>query len=361
MYAVSSSLYQSPQYQYVMDIVSGSDILTRVKQFPNPAGSGIFNVAHLLNDYLEYEPGVLNASTSQGFGKSLQNFTIKFGEEYGTSPSSSVQVYDGQGQVGNPKVSGSLAEVFPGSVDPNNISSSYNWTDLYSSHTYLTEYKPLYPSDKELYKPVGKDDYAVIGHYGGGTASIYVYNSAGTLIHTEGMGSLDTFAYIPVGGQNLLDAGMSQSDLNDADYMYVYMSGHSGNYLYYINSFGAWDHYGVNLPTKRTTNIERKEVTTPHQNWSTATSPFDGLRRGTDVYHQKVTDRFSISTNWLDQNQASWLSYLIESPEVYIQNGSVFNPIVITNASYTHNTNTRSQKAFQFEISWKYANHRPSR
>lgn len=372
MYAVSSSLIQNPQYQYVMDIVSGSETLTRVKQFPNPAGTGIFNVAKILNDYLEYPTDKFTITTDSDFGLSLQNFEIKFGEEYGTSITSSTTVYNGQGSAGNPSVSGSTAQVFPGTVDPNNTQQSYDWTDINSSK-FLTEYTPTYPSDIELYKPVGRTDYAILGHYGGGTASIKLYTSGGSLITTLSIGSTSTFAYLPIGGQNLLDAGVSQNNLNSAAYMVVTVGSNNLYYKFdencdydrvnfvYINSYGTWDHYGVNLPKKKTTSIKRNEVTLPFQNWSSRTSPFSSTNRGIKVYNQTVEDKLTISTNWLDQNQASWLGYLIESPEVYIQNGSIFNPVIITNASYTHNTNTRSQKAFQYEVSWKLANPRPNR
>ena len=104
VYAVESDDINKPQYQYVMDVVSGSNILTRVKQYPNPVGNAIFDPARIMNDYLEYRNDIFASTTTTDFGTSIGTFAIKFGESYGSSPSSSVVVYDGNGSVGNPAV-----------------------------------------------------------------------------------------------------------------------------------------------------------------------------------------------------------------------------------------------------------------
>ena len=100
VYVVQSTETAQPQFQYVMDIVSGSTILSRVRQYPNPSAVGVFNPARILNDYLEYptqfDLTVLTTSNTQ-----VGQFTINFGEEYGTSISSSVTLYDGAGSPGS--------------------------------------------------------------------------------------------------------------------------------------------------------------------------------------------------------------------------------------------------------------------
>ncbi len=47
---------------------------------------------------------------------------------------------------------------------------------------------------------------------------------------------------------------------------------------------------------------------------------------------------------------------MLESPSVFVQSGDNFLPVVITNGSYVHNTNKRSQKTFQYDITFEYAN-----
>ena len=58
---------------------------------------------------------------------------------------------------------------------------------------------------------------------------------------------------------------------------------------------------------------------------------------------------------------AEWLSQMLESPSVFLQQGENFIPIVITNGNYTHFTNKRSQKTFQYDITFQYSNVRLGR
>lgn len=375
LYAVSSNSSSAAQYQYVMDVVSGSTVLTTVKQFPNPVGSAIFDPARIINDYLTYPDDIFDISDTVDLGPSLQTFTLKFGEEYGTSLSSSVVLYNGQGTPGRPAVASNAIQVFPAAVDPNN-GNGYNWTDTYSPQMFLTTH-PNTASDRVDYKPVGKTDYAIIGYYGNATGiDIVVYDKGNNVLDTISYGADTGFFYIPVGGQNLRDAGLSQSDLNDADYFVVlvnYSGGSKSMYYYfddrdchyertnflYINRFGTWDHYGVTLPYKKNTQITRDRVVKSFVDYSSATSAYNVRRRSIDTYATALLDTYSIQTQWLNQDQAEWLSELMESPQIFIQNGSIFLPANITSANYVHNTNTRSQKAFNYEIQYNYSNQRP--
>jgi len=52
---------------------------------------------------------------------------------------------------------------------------------------------------------------------------------------------------------------------------------------------------------------------------------------------------------------------LVESPDVYIQEGSDFLPIVIQTADYEYKTNPRTQKLYRLSLTYKLANNRRSR
>jgi hypothetical protein len=375
LYGVSSGLYNSPQYQYVMDVVSGSTVLTTVRQFPNPANAAIFDPARIINDYLSYPNDIFDSTDTVGFGPSLQTFTLKFGEEYASSYSASVVLYDGNGNPGRPAVASNAIQVFPAAVDPNN-GYGYNWTDTYSAQTFLTNHV-LYPDSQYNYKPVGRNDYGLIGYYGNSTAiNVIVYDAGNNVLDTVSYGGDTGFYYIPVGGKNLRGAGLSQSDLDNASYFVVnvvYAGGNRNLYytfddqdchyqrtnFLYINRFGAWDHYGVTLPLKKSTSIKRDMVVKSFVDYSGTTSVYNNRRRSMDTYATALQDNFSITTNWLNQDQALWLSELIESPQVFIQDGTKFIPVNITSADYVHNTNSRSQKAFSYEIQYTLSNQRP--
>lgn len=128
MYVASGSgTTSNPQYKYVVDVFeSGSTTrLARLKTPANPDGVGVFDVSSIIQDDLGYDenwyhPGVIsNVSASR-------LFQLKFGEEYAASESGSVEIYDGEGSLGDPSVTSSVALIFKGIVDPT-IYNSYNF------------------------------------------------------------------------------------------------------------------------------------------------------------------------------------------------------------------------------------------
>ena len=90
LYVVSSSLTSNPQYKYVADVfLSGSSTrLDRLKTIPNPTGGGIFDISVEVINNLDYDNNWKATSTLNTGSSKI--FIVKFGEEYGTSPSSSV-------------------------------------------------------------------------------------------------------------------------------------------------------------------------------------------------------------------------------------------------------------------------------
>jgi hypothetical protein len=123
LYVVSSSLTSNPQYKYVADVfLSGSSTrLDRLKTIPNPTGNGIFDISVEVINNLDYDNNWKTTSTlSTGSSKI---FIVKFGEEYGTSPSSSVTIYDGAGSPGDPSVTSNNLLAINGVVNPAEINS----------------------------------------------------------------------------------------------------------------------------------------------------------------------------------------------------------------------------------------------
>jgi hypothetical protein len=359
-----------------MDVTQGGDVLTRIKQYPNPSGVAVYDVSRILNDYLEPRTDVFDITTSTTYGNGMGTFAIKFGEEYGSSPSSSVTLYNGSGGAGNPAVTGTEAVVWGGSIDPNN-GFGYNWDDVYSENIFLTSYpNSQTPSTDFNYKKVATTDSGILSYKGDnvqGTIIATLKTFGGSTITTVNLkGTVDNNGtIIPAGPQNLLDAGVTSTQLNNTDWYSIDVSSDSfyfkidtnacnydrANFLF-VNKQGAWDFHGISLPKRKSTNVTRETIVKPFVNYSSNLSPYDGKRRGTDIYDLSVSDDWMIPTQYLTQDEAEWLSEMIESTEVYLQDGTNFIPIVITNSSYTHNTNKRSQKIFQYEIQYQYANQR---
>ena len=373
IYEVSSDKAGQPQFQYVMDVRLGATLLARIKQYPNPQGKGVFDPSKIFNDYLEYDETLIETFLTTTFGASDRTFNVFFGEQYSDNFTNPTTLYTGAGvTVGDPSIAGVNARVFPGTVDPNN-GTSFNWLDVNTTPKYLTNH-PLAPSDVEDYHCLNKNTDAIVGQYGGGQVYYYLVNSAGSNIATINMGVQDTLTYIPVGGQNMLGRGISQSILDQTVTSYLTLGSSDYRYYFYwkpdchydttnfifINKYGAWDNFTVTLPTDKQTRITRDELKRPFVNYSND-GAYNLQRRGRDYYNLDFLDSYVVSSNWLSQGQANWLTEMLESPKVFIQNnGGGVTPIVITNSSYTSFTNKKAQKTFEFEIEYQYANARRS-
>jgi len=94
LFAISSTEVAEPQFQFILDIYeSGSTtLIQRVKQQPNPSGYGVFDIGNIIPTLLESD-NVWTAAPFATSDQSNKDFIIKFGEEYGTSTSSSVTLY----------------------------------------------------------------------------------------------------------------------------------------------------------------------------------------------------------------------------------------------------------------------------
>ena len=219
VYTVSgSSALTLPQYQFVIDVQNESrNILTRLRQYPNPSGYGVIDVANVLSDYLNVTPvfggpgfqsvGVVGDETSNDV------FRIAFGEEYGTSISSSVIIYNGKGSAGAPGVSGSNQIIFSAVNEP----QVDKWDDLQFLTGSRMSDNPLgltqataIPFDQEDYGSISFLNY--VGNYSGGTQLVgnvvaTVYNAAGTVLKTgtigTGAGKVGFKVDIGVGPKNL--------------------------------------------------------------------------------------------------------------------------------------------------------------
>lgn len=128
LFAVTSTTSSSPQYQYVCDIAysGSSSVLQRIKQQPNPNATGVFNVGQIIHSFLETDNN-FKASLFATSSLTSKRFSVKFGEEYSTSVSSSVTLFNGNNVVGAPAKSGSdYYYLINGIVEPYGA-VNWNW------------------------------------------------------------------------------------------------------------------------------------------------------------------------------------------------------------------------------------------
>ena len=384
-YVVSGSVtVNNPQYQYVMDIYESgsSDLITRITQTKNPNGVAVFDPSRIFQGELGQDDN-WKVTGSIGATNAVKTFEVKFGEQYGTSISSSITVY--------PNLDNTEIQVFPGVVNPNNgVSYNFNTSSFVESSNILSNnpeattigaFGTIGPDTLIL---LGLEDYYTITLLDipqGSVARIYWVGPSG-FVHTETIPTNTKFNTIGIGPKNLIEYNPAwEAYFNDPAVTYVSVSGVSPslisapNFSYsikgkandiqcgdevtkfsFINRYGFWDYYNVYNPVRRQSDIQRESVTLSQVDYSSITSTYDINRRGQKDYYTQVKDVFEITTEYVTKEVGNWLEELLDSPSVYVQRGSCFIPVIITNSQYQHNNSTSRNKLFQYTIQFEPAN-----
>ena len=139
--------------------------------------------------------------------------------------------------------------------------------------------------------------------------------------------------------------------------------GYDGVRFAWINEFGVWDWFNFTLQNTKQTTLDSGLYKKNFVDYSTPTNAvtYDKKRRGTNSYYVNITENYQVNSDWLTQEQADWLETLFYSPNVYIQDGTNFLPINITDTEFVSKTNPRTQKNFQYIVNYTLANNKRSR
>jgi len=162
------------------------------------------------------------------------------------------------------------------------------------------------------------------------------------------------------------DDGLENSDAKYAEKWFTKQEGecgYSGTRFAFLNELGGWDYFTFQYADGKSDNITRQtyEKSFVPYNTSTNSAPYNVSRRGNEVYSISYVESRVAESDFLSQAEADWLRELVESPEVYIQSGTDFLPIVVEDTNFTYKTNPRSQKLYRLTLRYRMANSRRSR
>ena len=447
---VTSPSMSMAQYRLVTEIYipqRGTAPVTTIKTFPS-ASVAMIDIARVCSTYLTYD-NAMEATGSEYSNTNAAYFRVVMGEEYSSSPSSSIVAYNGLGAVGAPAFSASFESnndilLVPAVNEYSNL--TYNWPDSEwsedSGNPFLTN-NPAYQESSfwtngnwdNLTGELFSYDYATISsvtdafNNGFSFVNARVYDTGSVLVYEndtsfgDSQSPLGPLTHFGIGPANLSSSNFPNtininsasryiSDNNWSRITYEF-EGFNNNFnigftqascsfydqplkektfdiddeiikgrtrFAFINSYGVLDYYNVLNPVKKTSKISRKNYVQPQLPWQTMNTSsgavFNVNSRGKNDYYTTYVDNFSVTTDYMDTATSNWLSELIESPSVFIQNEAIvnlpvndtsfyenratapngFSPINIKNASYTWKTNKFSQKLFQYDLSWEMSN-----
>jgi len=335
VYVVTSNLSSNAQFQYVLDIRDNSDtLIQRVKQQPNPSAKGVFDIGNIIPTQLGTD-AVWNTDAAVTQSNVGQDFKITFGEEYGSSPSSSLtQSYN--------ETSGSEYYFYFDGFQNESALKNFNWNSAskydeedtdggtFTHQNGLTDFPATQSIRLEDYHTISFLNGNLLGEFSGSLDSgsaqdVYAvimrqYDSTGTeisesVIYNNGNGgprgnSIQPWStvyqnqdestrliHFPAGPENWSDAGfpidtdtsyyeltfnnqaLSPTGVNEdgiwGQYRFVITDkncGYNGVRFAWKNRYGVWDYYTFGLAESTTSTIERKQYKQSFVDFSTTTN-----------------------------------------------------------------------------------------
>ena len=70
-----------PKFRYICQVFEGTTELAKLKQLPNSANAGVFDIHRIVSDYVYQDEGIHASAMFTGFTKACKFITIKFGFE----------------------------------------------------------------------------------------------------------------------------------------------------------------------------------------------------------------------------------------------------------------------------------------
>lgn len=124
--------------------------------------------------------------------------------------------------------------------------------------------------------------------------------------------------------------------------------------LSWMNSFGFRDYWTFAKRHDRSIDIKRNDYEQNPINYNgTQVAPSPG-GRGYRTFSQQLTNKYTVRTDWLTDEEAAYLENLFISPDVRANLGDGFVSVTLLTTSYVEKT-VRKDQMFQYEIQFKTA------
>lgn len=327
-------------YKYLADIYINGVLVTSEKAFPHPVTKrGIFNIGSIVRNYvsanLNFTTGQINA---QEFGN--QEFhakvIVKFGEEYGGVLYTNI-VVDSERKFYN----------------------HYNGR-MKGRYTILNDYADKFATSCPLTKKLLRTSrFHFIPYFNTATGVVPVivttYNSSGVLILTWDISitmtkgfAIQQFNVAPV-TLNEINIDIITSDVSyytvqvqDVDdnlsQLYTFIIYCEPTYttstLHFLNQFGGYESFDFPKLSRSSIDITRKVYGTIKQNESGDTYVGVVCNDVAVTYGVNFTEKGILNTDNLTQDEYKFLSQLILSPKIFIEEDGFLVPVKIDASTY---------------------------
>lgn len=385
VYAVSESnaeAYTSSSMQFVMELkywqgnrLTGApdEASYTLQKFPNPSGSGIFDVSRIVTS-LFTEPRAANSS-------SIYNFSVESYIQYKTSPSSSFftgshlavtagQSIDGY-QLFQDPLQGSLGDTIyqstpfwpmmtDGPVSQSYFAENYGrmsiWTGQPVNQSYIAMgivySSSLSGEDNNIVVPVTQSNES--------TQCVYTFpispNEPDWPMDSD-PNTIGNFEIFLVSGSTNYDG--SNKIGNSLHFDLECTKKYPNVRIKWKNRFGQWDYFNFNLVSRETFNTERSKYQPQIGTWGSRTLTYNDYDSAIQNYITDSTLKISVNTDYVNQDYNEIFKQLMVSDEIYwvYEEGSELNnteklkPLAIDTSAFALKTGV-VDKLIQYQFTF---------
>lgn len=402
-FQVQSSNYTQPQFRFIFDVYRNGSLIDRVKMLPRPGvNTQIFSPAAILESYLSYD--ISNFSNDCSQDNCIAQYQVRFGEEYGAVSAPPI-IYT--------NLASSSGYTFNGNIQYEDYYSALG--GAYFNEFYLKQHSSFpsngrFLTDSPTAQTISTTDYACLSCFnfdiidngvdydikkatavrytsyqtsGGSIDTIMYYSAnAGTTIdykllhfpagpyniNTIPFGNLLVGKYPPVNTETdyaydvtlfsttagpVIDVAISETRY----FEFEDCSKYENVRLKFLNRLGAWDYFNFRLVSRDFISSEKqtfkKNIPIGYYYGYTFGSREKTVFNSINKATRKVTSDF------INDETATWLAELCTSPEVYeLANDEVGNKVLLPVIITTYPTEIKKRindKIFNVEFEYEYA------
>jgi hypothetical protein len=127
--------------------------------------------------------------------------------------------------------------------------------------------------------------------------------------------------------------------------------------LAWVNRLGAWDYMNFRGKSVESVDIRKSESAKMPGTWNELTFGYDNWDRGRQTLFSEATRKLKVNSDWLNDDEASWLEELFTSNNVQIlADSNIVYPVILKNKSYIKKTSVNDRVKIQYSLDLEYAN-----
>jgi hypothetical protein len=338
----SGGIYTKDNFKFIADVKVAATTVAKLKApiYFGSTNKGVFNIGRILESYVTNNWEFTDSSPS-GCVNSFTDYEVEFGYEYSPSPTGTITEYL--------DLTSATGTVWNASLNPFDLVTYAEGQYLATSTSakFLTNVRTrtIHRTQKDWLYCLKGDATSVLITYS--DASTQTFSLPSSKVVRIPVGSQLT---IP-GGATFFDVVLKAGGTSKSETYRFNIKDECSKYettdIFFMNRLGGFESFRFNMVRRDNFEVTRKQF---QQNPYTlgATYGYQTSARTRTNYHTETSQKIKLFSNWINDTESVWLKDLIESPVVYMYDGTLY-AVNIDNANYEQKK-TVQDRMFNLEL-----------